>query len=160
MANFDDSSTLLTVRRVAKVTKGGTDFNFSAAVVAGDGNGAVAVGISKSKEVPVAIKKSSEQARRNLVKVNLAGDTIQRPITMKYGAAEVYLQPAAPGTGLIAGGAVRAVLEAAGVKDIISKNKGSSNPINVAKATIMALQSIESPEQVAARRGKTVEEII
>ncbi len=145
---------LIAINRVAKVLKGGKHLRFSALVVTGDSQGHVGIGLGKANEVPVAISKASATAKKNLVTVPLAGTTIPYEIRIKYGAADVLLKPAAPGTGIIAGGSVRAVLEAAGVKDVLSKSLGSENKINVAKATILALTSLKNPpEELAKRRG-------
>lgn len=151
---------LVQVNRVAKVVKGGRIFGFTALTVVGDGNGKVGFGRGKAREVPVAIQKAMEAARRNMIQVDLAGDTIQYPIKAKHGASKVYMQPASQGTGVIAGGAMRAVLELAGVHNVLAKCYGSTNPINVVRATFNALKEMSSAEQVAARRGKTVEEIM
>lgn len=145
---------LISINRVAKVLKGGKHLRFSALVVSGDGQGHVGIGLGKANEVPVAIAKASSTAKKNLINVPLAGTTIPYEIRLKLGAADVLLKPAAPGTGIIAGGSVRAVLEAAGVKDILTKSLGSSNKINVAKATIKALASLKIPaEELAKRKG-------
>lgn len=150
---------LINVNRVAKVMKGGKRLSFSALVVTGDGNGHVGVGLGKAAEVPVAITKANAVAKRHLIKVSLAGTTIPYETRVKFGAAEVLLKPAAPGTGIIAGGTVRAVLEAAGIKDILTKSMGSSNPINVAKATVLALSQLKDPKQeIARRKGLAVKE--
>jgi small subunit ribosomal protein S5 len=146
------SDKLININRVAKVMKGGKRLSFSALVVTGDGNGHVGIGLGKANEVPVAITKANAVARRNLIKVALKGATIPYETRVKYGAAEVLLKPAAPGTGIIAGGSVRAVLEAVGVKDILTKSLGSANRINVAKATIIALKNLKDPRQEVARR--------
>jgi small subunit ribosomal protein S5 len=151
---------LVQVNRVAKVVKGGRIFGFTALTVVGDGKGKVGFGRGKAREVPVAIQKAMEAARRNMIQVDLAGDTIQYPIKAKHGAAKIYMQPASQGTGVIAGGAMRAVLELAGVHNVLAKCYGSTNPINVVRATFNALKEMSSAEQVAARRGKTVEEIM
>jgi len=151
---------LITVRRVAKVVKGGRQFRFSALTVVGDGKGRVGYGISKAREVPVAIQKSMEQARKNMKKVRLSGHTLQYPIMAEKGAAKVYMQPASEGTGIIAGGAMRAVFDVVGVHDVLAKCVGTNNPTNVVQATIQGLTEMTSPDQVAAKRGKTVEEII
>lgn len=151
---------LVQVNRVAKVVKGGRIFGFTALTVVGDGNGKVGFGRGKAREVPVAIQKAMEAARRNMIQVDLAGDTIQYPIKAKHGASKVYMQPASQGTGVIAGGAMRAVLELAGVHNVLAKCYGSTNPINVVRATFNALKEMSSAEQVAARRGKTVDEIM
>ncbi|MDP2917325.1 MAG: 30S ribosomal protein S5 [Dehalococcoidia bacterium] len=152
---------LVYINRVAKVLKGGKRMRFSALVVSGDGNGHVGMGLGKAAEVPEAISKASAEAKKNLIKVAMAGSTIPHEIRMKSGAAEVFLKPASPGTGVIAGSSVRAVLEAAGVKDVLSKSMGCSNRINVAKATILALKALKIPAEELARRkpaAKAVEE--
>lgn len=151
---------LVQVNRVAKVVKGGRIFTFTALTVVGDGNGRVGFGYGKAREVPAAIQKAMEAARRNMTNVELDGVTIQYPTKARHGAAKVYMQPASPGTGVIAGGAMRAVLEVAGVHDVLAKCYGSTNPLNVVRATINGLVSASSPEQVAAKRGKTVDEIL
>ncbi|WP_101760276.1 30S ribosomal protein S5 [Oceanicoccus sp. KOV_DT_Chl] len=151
---------LVQVNRVAKVVKGGRIFSFTALTVVGDGNGKVGFGRGKAREVPIAIQKAMEAARRNMIDVDLNGDTIQYPIKANHGASKVYMQPASQGTGVIAGGAMRAVLELAGVHNVLAKCYGSTNPVNVVRATFNALESMASPEQVANRRGKTVEEIL
>ncbi|GAB3373667.1 30S ribosomal protein S5 [Spongiibacter taiwanensis] len=151
---------LVQVNRVAKVVKGGRIFSFTALTVVGDGNGKVGFGRGKAREVPVAIQKAMEAARRNMVQVDIKGDTIQYPVKGAHGASKVYMQPASEGTGVIAGGAMRSVLEIAGVHNVLAKCYGSTNPVNVVRATIKALQGISSPEEVAAKRGKSVEEIL
>ncbi len=167
MANFDTAAgkddlqeKLVAVNRVAKVVKGGRVFSFSALTVVGDGKGRVGFGSGKAREVPVAIQKAMEQARRNMVDVQLDGDTLQYPLTGDHGAAKVYMQPASEGTGIIAGGAMRAVFEVVGVHNVLAKCIGSNNPVNVVRATIKGLADMKSPEMVAAKRGKTVEEIL
>ncbi len=151
---------LVSVRRVAKVVKGGRVFGFSALCVVGDGKGRVGYANAKAAEVPVAIKKAMEKARRNMRKVHLNNNTIQYPINFKQGAAHIIMLPASEGTGAIAGGAMRAVLEAAGVKDVLAKCVGTTRPVNVVRATADALASMSSPEEIAAKRGKRVEEIV
>jgi len=146
------SEKLIHINRVAKVVKGGKHLRFSALVVVGDGNGHVGIGMSKAKEVSQAIQKAGTVAKKNLLKIPLAGTTIPHEIMVKFGAAKVLLKPATPGTGVIAGGSIRAVLEAAGVKDILTKSLGSSNPINVVKATMLALSQLREPEKVLAER--------
>jgi len=150
---------LVQVNRVAKVVKGGRIFGFTALTVVGDGNGRVGFGRGKAKEVPIAIQKAMENARRSMVEVELNNTTLWYPIKAKHGSANVYMQPASEGTGIIAGGAMRAVLELAGVQNVLAKCYGSTNPVNVVRATINALSAMESPETVASRRGKKVEEI-
>lgn len=150
---------LVNVRRVAKVVQGGRIFGFSAVVVVGDGKSRVGIGLGKAREVPAAIQKALEKARRRMKKVNINGDTIFREITSKHGATKVFMKPASEGTGVIAGGPMRAVFEVLGIKNVLAKVMGSTNPINVVKATVKGLQNIESPEYVAEKRGKRVEEI-
>ncbi len=150
---------LVAVNRVSKTVKGGRQFTFTALTVVGDGAGKVGFGYGKAREVPVAIQKSMEHARRAMVNVQLNQGTIWYPVKANHGAARVFMQPASEGTGVIAGGAMRAVLEAAGVKDILAKAVGSRNPINLVRATIKGLKAVQSPEQVAAKRGKSVEEL-
>ena len=151
---------LVQVNRVAKVVKGGRIFAFTALTVVGDGKGRVGFGRGKAREVPVAIQKAMEAARRNMIRVELNGDTLQYPIKSRHGASKVYMQPASQGTGVIAGGAMRSVLEIAGVHNVLAKCYGSTNPINVVRATFKGLQQMRSPEDIAAKRGKSVEEIL
>ena len=150
---------LVTVNRVAKVVKGGRQFGFTALTVVGDGNGRVGFGYGKAREVPVAIQKAMQQARKNLVSVSLRNSTLHYAVNGKHGTARVYMQPAADGTGVIAGGSMRAVFECAGVRNVLAKSYGSRNPINVVRATMDALTRIPPPERIAAKRGKTVAEI-
>ncbi|MDX2136567.1 MAG: 30S ribosomal protein S5 [Chloroflexota bacterium] len=147
------------IARVAKVIKGGRRFAFRTVVVVGDNKGRVGIGIGKARGVPDAIRKSTDRAKRQLHKVNLSGTTIPHLVVARYGGAKVLLRPAAPGTGVIAGGGVRAVLEAAGVRDILTKSQGSGNLLNVAMATLTALQMLRSPEELAAMRGKDVNDV-
>ncbi len=151
---------LVAVRRVAKVVKGGRIFGFSALTVVGDGKGRVGFGRGKAREVPAAIAKAMEDARRNMRHFKLKGGTVQHPIIARHGAAKVFMQPASEGTGIIAGGAMRAVFEVLGVRDVLAKCIGSSNPVNVVRATVKALQQMSDPETVAAKRGKRVEDIL
>jgi small subunit ribosomal protein S5 len=151
---------LIAVNRVAKVVKGGRQFGFTALTVVGDGQGQVGFGYSKAREVPLAIQKAMERARKNLVQVPLKEGTLFHPVTARHGAAKVYMQPASEGTGIIAGGAMRAVLEVLGVHNVLAKVIGSRNPINVVRATMNGLTSMQSPQALAAKRGKTVEEIL
>lgn len=150
---------VIDIKRVAKVIKGGRRFAFRTVVVVGDGSGRVGIGIGKARGVPDSIRKGTDRARRVLKKVNLSGTTIPHPVIARYGGARVLLKPAAPGTGVIAGGGVRAVLEAAGVRDILTKSQGSSNLLNVAMATLLALESLRSAEEIAAMRGKSIESV-
>jgi small subunit ribosomal protein S5 len=152
--NLNDK--LINVNRVAKVMKGGKRLRFSALVVTGDGEGHVGIGIGKANEVPAAISKGGAQAKKNLVKVPLAGSTIPHGITVNFGAATVMLKPAVPGTGVIAGGSIRAVLEACGVKDILTKSLGNTNHINVARATMLALTSLRNPKEETEKRKANV----
>ena len=151
---------LITVNRVSKTVKGGRQFTFTALTVVGDGNGKVGFGYGKAREVPVAIQKSMEQARKNQKTVDLNGTTLWHTVKSRHGAANVFMQPASEGTGVIAGGAMRAVLEAVGVKDVLAKAVGSRNPINLVRATIRGLNEMHSPAQIAAKRGKKVEDLI
>ena len=156
--NFQEK--LISIRRVAKVVKGGRIFGFSALTVVGDGAGRVGIGRGKAREVPAAVSKAMENARRNMQKVELKGPTLHYAVTVAHGASKVVMRPASVGTGIIAGGAMRAVFEVAGVHDVLAKCIGSRNPVNVVRATIKGLQAIHSPERVARKRGKAVEEII
>ncbi|SRR5690554_5400617 len=151
---------LVQVNRVAKTVKGGRIFAFTALTVVGDGKGRVGFGRGKAREVPQAIQKAMEAARRNMIDVELNGTTIQYPVRAQHGASKVYMQPASDGTGVIAGGAMRSVLELAGVQNVLAKCYGSTNPVNVVRATFNALKGIQSPDTVAAKRGKSVEEIV
>jgi small subunit ribosomal protein S5 len=151
---------LVTVNRVAKVVKGGRQFGFTALTVVGDGEGRVGYGYGKAREVPAAIQKAMESARKNMITVSIKDGTLQYPLSARHGAAKVYMQPASEGTGIIAGGAMRAVFEVVGVHDVLAKCIGSSNPMNVLRATIRGLEQMRSPEEVATRRGKTVKEIL
>ena len=150
---------LVTINRVAKVVKGGRQFGFTALTVVGDGNGRVGLGYGKAREVPLAIQKAMEKARRDMKQVTLDDGTLQYPLKGRHGAARVYMQPASEGTGIIAGGAMRAVFEAVGVRNVLAKIIGTNNPINVVRATINGLSTMQSPESVAAKRGKSVAEI-
>ncbi len=168
MAGFDASQSsdglqekLIAVNRVAKTVKGGRIFSFTALTVVGDGEGKVGFGTGKAREVPAAIAKAMEVARKNMRKVNITSDgTLQYPVTSTHGAAKVHMQPASEGTGVIAGGAMRAVFEVVGVHNVLAKCIGSNNPINVVRATMNGLTDMSSPEQVAAKRGKSVKEIL
>jgi small subunit ribosomal protein S5 len=161
MANADEfQEKLVAVNRVAKVVKGGRQFGFTALTVVGDGNGRVGFGYGKARELPLAIQKAMQAARKNLQNVALKRDTIQYVLRGEHGATRVFMQPASEGTGVIAGGAMRAVLECAGVRNVLAKSYGSRNPINVVRATMNALSGMRSPAQIAAKRGKTVEQIL
>lgn len=151
---------LVGIRRVAKVVKGGRVFGFSALTIVGDGNGRVGFGQGKAREVPVAIQKAMDEARKNMKKVVLNGDTLQHPLTARHGAAKVFMQPASEGTGVIAGGAMRAVFDAVGVHNVLAKSIGSTNPLNVVRATINGLTDMNNPESIAAKRGKSVKEVM
>lgn len=150
---------VVTINRVSKVVKGGRRFSFTALVIVGDGQGMVGVGYGKAKEVPAAIQKGAEEARKNFFRVPMIAGTITHPVQGEAAAGIVMLRPAAPGTGVIAGGATRPVLECAGIQDVLSKSLGSDNAINVVHATVDALKQLVRPEEVAARRGKSVEEV-
>ena len=167
MANFnarpesdDLLEKLIAVNRVSKTVKGGRIFGFAALTVVGDGNGRVGFGQGKAREVPIAIQKAMESARKNMRDVKLKGDTLQYPIMGRHGAARVHMQPASEGTGIIAGGAMRAVFEVVGVHNVLAKCIGTNNPINVVRATMKGLAEMRSPEQVAAKRGKKVDDIL
>jgi len=155
-----DQEKVVSVNRTAKVVKGGRVFGFSVLMVVGDGKGRVGFGRGKAREVPIAIQKAMEQARKNMVYVSLIKNTIHHEIVWQYGASKIFMKPASEGTGIIAGGAMRAVLEVLGVKNILAKSIGSTNPSNIVRATIGALTHVSTPEYVAAKRGKTVEEVM
>jgi len=150
---------MISINRVTKVVKGGRIMGFAALTVVGDGDGRIGMGKGKSKEVPVAVQKSMEEARRKMINVNLNKGTLHHTVIGRHGAAKVYMQPASEGTGIIAGGAMRAVFEAVGVHNVLAKCIGSSNPYNVVRATLNGLQSINSPSEIAAKRGMSIEEI-
>ena len=148
------------LNRVSKTVKGGKRFGFAALVVVGDGKGRVGFGRGKAREVPVAIQKAMEDARKNMIEVKLNGTTLQYPLNGRHGAAKVFMQPASDGTGIIAGGAMRAVFEVLGVQNVLAKCIGTNNPINVVRATVQGLRAMNDPETIAAKRGKTVAEIL
>lgn len=150
---------MIAVNRVSKTVKGGRVLGFAALTVVGDGDGGVGMGKGKAKEVPVAVQKSMEEARRNMVKINLKQGSFHHPVVGKHGASVVLIQPASEGTGIIAGGAMRAVFEVMGVQNVLAKCLGSTNPYNVVRATLNGLQQMSTPSEVAAKRGKSVEEI-
>ena len=158
MLNLDEK--VVQINRVAKVVQGGRRFSFSAVVVVGDGNGNVGAGIGKAGEVPEAIRKGVEDAKKNLIKVPLVGSTIPHEVRRHFGAAKVMLKPASAGTGVIAGGSVRSVVEAAGIRDLLSKVQGSTNPVNVVRATIECLAALRSADDIAALRGRTAEQLL
>ncbi len=164
--NYDNNQSgdfkekLVTVNRVAKVVKGGRQFSFTALTVVGDGAGRVGFGYGKAREVPVAIQKAMERARKNMISVPLRGETLQHEVWGVHGATKVFMRPASDGTGVIAGGAMRAVFEVAGVQNVLAKAFGSRNPMNMVRATINGLQLMNLPSEIAAKRGKTVEEIL
>ncbi|NIM28528.1 MAG: 30S ribosomal protein S5 [Gammaproteobacteria bacterium] len=167
MANFQSPTSgdelmekLVAINRVAKVVKGGRQFGFTALTVVGDGKGRVGLGRGKAREVPAAIQKAMENARKNMISVALKGGTLQYPMMARHGAAKVYMQPASEGTGIIAGGPMRAVFEVLGVRDVLAKCVGSPNPINVIRATVKGLADMASPEQIASKRGLPVKQIV
>ena len=160
MATEEFQEKLVAVNRVAKVVKGGRQFGFTALTVVGDGNGHVGYGYGKARELPLAIQKSMQAARKNLRRIHLKQETLQYEMRGRHGATRVFMQPASEGTGIIAGGAMRAVFECAGVRNVLAKSYGSRNPINLVRATLNALENMRSPEEIAAKRGKTVAEIL
>jgi len=151
---------LIQVNRVAKVVKGGRIFAFTALTAVGDGNGRVGFGRGKAREVPLAIQKAMEAARRNMISVALDGNTLEYPVKARHGASKIYMQPASEGTGIIAGGAMRAVLELAGIQNVLAKCYGSTNPVNVVNATFNGLRDMRAADSIAAKRGKTLEDIL
>ncbi|NOK86008.1 MAG: 30S ribosomal protein S5 [Chloroflexi bacterium AL-W] len=155
---FDER--VVDIKRVAKVIKGGRRFAFRTVIIVGDNKGQIGIGVGKARAVPDSIRKAAERARRNMINVALSGSTIPFEVTARYGGAKVFLKPAAPGTGVIAGGGVRAVLEAVGISDILTKSQGSPNLLNVTMATLKALEQLRSPQEIAAMRGKPVEEVM
>ncbi|MBY6188721.1 30S ribosomal protein S5 [Marinobacter hydrocarbonoclasticus] len=164
MANIENQAgdlqeKLIAVNRVSKVVKGGRIFSFTALTVVGDGNGRIGFGYGKAREVPAAIQKAMEKARRNMYTVSLKNGTLHHPVKGRHSGSKVYMQPASEGTGIIAGGAMRAVLEVAGVHNVLAKAYGSTNPINIVRSTVDALVNMKSPEQIAAKRGLPVDEI-
>jgi small subunit ribosomal protein S5 len=168
MAYKDDSNKneegmqekLIQVNRVSKVVKGGRIFSFTALTAVGDGNGRVGFGRGKAREVPLAIQKAMESARRNMISVDLDGTTLQYAVKARHGASKIYMQPASEGTGVIAGGAMRSILELAGVQNVLAKCYGSTNPVNVVRATFNGLRDMQSLDEIAAKRGKSVEELV
>ena len=167
MADFQASSSdddllekLVAINRVAKVVKGGRQFGFTALTVVGDGKGRVGMGRGKAREVPAAIQKAMENARRSMIDVPLKGHTLQYAITARFGAAKVHMQPASEGTGIIAGGPMRAVFEVVGIRDVLAKCIGTRNAINVVRATVKGLEEMTNPEAIAAKRGLSVEQIL
>lgn len=158
--NSDLKEKLVAINRVAKVVKGGRQFGFTALTVVGDGAGKVGFGYGKAREVPVAISKAMDRARKNMIDIPLKGQTLQHEIWGEHGSTKVFMRPASDGTGVIAGGAMRAVFEVAGVQNVLAKSFGSRNPINLVRATVNALKNINTPEEVAAKRGKTVAQIL
>ncbi len=160
MATEEFQEKLVAVNRVAKVVKGGRQFGFTALTVVGDGNGRVGYGYGKARELPLAIQKAMQAARKNVRPINLKRETLQYELRGRHGATRVFMQPASEGTGIIAGGAMRAVFECAGVRNVLAKSYGSRNPINLVRATLDALDNMRSPQEIAAKRGKTVDEIL
>jgi len=161
MANTEElQEKLVAVNRVAKVVKGGRQFGFTALTVVGDGAGRVGYGYGKARELPLAIQKAMQAARKNLQTIKLKKETLQYEMQGRHGATRVFMQPASDGTGIIAGGAMRAVFECAGVRNVLAKSYGSRNPINVVRATLNALMNMHSPQDIAAKRGKTIDEIL
>lgn len=158
--NDDLQEHLISVRRVAKVVKGGRIFGFSALTVVGDGNGRIGMGRGKAREVPLAVQKAMESARKDMTRVHINQGSLQYTVMARHGGARVVMRPASEGTGIIAGGTMRAVFEAAGVRNVLSKCLGSTNPVNVVRATLKGLREIQQPGQVAAKRGKSVDELL